>query len=555
MATIVDSLVVTLGLDASGFKAGQEQARTAIKRTASESVTAGKEMEARGKQAAQFFGQIKTEALSLIGVLVGGKGLEVFVRDTTRSLADLGRVANRIGTAVPQLAAFRNMIERNGGSANAAAASLSSLTDAMEQYRLTGTSPMANFFNNMGIGRGDNAMQAYMKFVQFAQAHANDVPLINLMGHGIGLDQGTIDATVQMKNLATVNAEMSKSIHLGVADETMAKRMQQLQSDFTALGQAAEFAGQKMLTDLQPQLSKFSQWLTEEIVNKPQIVTGVVALVATIGTLGALRISASAMGLTGVADAIGAIFATMSRFSVLAMPLALKGDTMEAGKFWLSGTNLQDPALYINRNRNFPVEREAQIQPPAAGSAAGGVMERLRAFYRAKGLSDAQIAGILSNVAAESGFDPNQSTDDGGKEAYGLFQHRDTRLTSMRARYGQRPTVEQQAQFAWDELHSSEKLAMFGLSQSRTPAEAGAAFTQFERPANMAQRGVNRGAAAARFMPSSAYGPRAAPASSPSINVGAVTINTQASDMRGAGGDLGRALADQMVQQSNRGLQ
>ena len=551
MATIVDSLVVTLGLDASGFKAGQEQARTAIKRTASESVTAGKEMEARGKQAAQFFGQIKTEALSLIGMLVGGKGLEVFVRDTTRSLADLGRVANRIGTAVPQLAAFRNMIERNGGSANAAAASLSSLTDAMEQYRLTGTSPMANFFNNMGIGRGDNAMQAYMKFVQFAQAHANDVPLINLMGHGIGLDQGTIDATVQMKNLATVNAEMSKSIHLGVADETMAKRMQQLQSDFTALGQAAEFAGQKMLTDLQPQLSKFSQWLTEEIVNKPQIVTGVVALVATIGTLGALRISASAMGLTGVADAIGAIFATMSRFSVLAMPLALKGDTMPGASAANAPSWAKPGGLLGPRIANL----EGPIQPPAEGSAAGGVMERLRAFYRAKGLSDAQIAGILSNVAAESGFDPNQSTDDGGKEAYGLFQHRDTRLTSMRARYGQRPTVEQQAQFAWDELHSSEKLAMFGLSQSRTPAEAGAAFTQFERPANMAQRGVNRGAAAARFMPSSAYGPRAAPASSPSINVGAVTINTQASDMRGAGGDLGRALADQMVQQSNRGLQ
>ena len=228
---------------------------------------------------------------------------------------------------------------------------------------------------------------------------------------------------------------------------------------------------------------------------------------------------------------------------------------MDPGKFWLNGTNLQDPALYINRNRNFPVEREGQIQPPAAGSAEGGVMERLRAFYRAKGLTDEQIAGILSNVAAESGFDPNQSTDDGGQEAFGLFQHRGSRLTDMRRRYGQNPSVEQQAQFAWDELHTSEKIAMLGLSQARTPNEAGAAFTQFERPSNMAQRGVNRGVAAGRFMPSSAYGPRAAPSSAPSINVGAVTINTQASDMRGAGGDLGRALADQMVQQSNRGLQ
>jgi hypothetical protein len=303
-----------------------------------------------------------------------------------------------------------------------------------------------------------------------------------------------------------------------------------------------------MLTDLQPSLSRFSLWLTEEIVNRPEVVTGITALVASIGTLGAIRISASTMGLTGVADAIGAIFSAMGQFAVLAMPLALKGDTMG------SGLGVQIPGLYINRNRDFPAEREGQIQPPAAGSAAAGVMERLRAFYRSKGLDDEHIAGILSNVAAESGFDPNQSTDDGGQEAYGLFQHRGSRLTDLRRRYGQSPSVEQQAQFAWDELHSTEKAAMLGFMAARGSAESGAAFTAFERPANMPQRALNRGAAAGRFMPSSAYGPRAAPASSPSINVGAVTINTQASDMRGAGQDLGRALADQYISQANRGL-
>jgi hypothetical protein len=71
MATVVDALVVTLGLDAKGFKKGTEETEKSLKATASASVRFAKEMEASGKQAAQVFSAIKMEALGLIGVLSG----------------------------------------------------------------------------------------------------------------------------------------------------------------------------------------------------------------------------------------------------------------------------------------------------------------------------------------------------------------------------------------------------------------------------------------------------------------------------------------------------
>ena len=142
---VVDSLVVTLGLDPSNFTKGQKQAAEALLKTQNQASRTAKEMQADGAKAAEFFGAIKTEFLGLIGVLLGSKGIEAFVRDQTKSLADLGREAKNIGVSIPVLAAFRNAVELNGGSAEAATASFRSLTDQMEHLKVYGNSPLMPF--------------------------------------------------------------------------------------------------------------------------------------------------------------------------------------------------------------------------------------------------------------------------------------------------------------------------------------------------------------------------------------------------------------------------
>lgn len=50
MATIIDALVVTLGLDASGFKKGQEETKESLDKTRKNSEQTAKDMEAAGKR-------------------------------------------------------------------------------------------------------------------------------------------------------------------------------------------------------------------------------------------------------------------------------------------------------------------------------------------------------------------------------------------------------------------------------------------------------------------------------------------------------------------------
>jgi hypothetical protein len=156
MPTVIDSLVITLGIDPAEFKKGTEVAAANMKRMRESASTAAKEMEADGKKAAQFFNQIKVEALSLIGVLLGGRGIAAFTADATRSMAALGRAAVNVGESVRGLAAFQNVIERNGGSAESATASLKGYADAIERFKLRGDASILKFLNPIGASVDDS---------------------------------------------------------------------------------------------------------------------------------------------------------------------------------------------------------------------------------------------------------------------------------------------------------------------------------------------------------------------------------------------------------------
>ncbi|ALX93942.1 hypothetical protein AV650_10440 [Serratia fonticola] len=68
MPTVIDALVITLGLDPSDFKRGSKEMTEEMKKQKKESEKLAKDMEAAGKKAASFFGSIKNELLALAGV-------------------------------------------------------------------------------------------------------------------------------------------------------------------------------------------------------------------------------------------------------------------------------------------------------------------------------------------------------------------------------------------------------------------------------------------------------------------------------------------------------
>ncbi|MDR3534030.1 MAG: hypothetical protein P4L90_26120, partial [Rhodopila sp.] len=324
MATVVDEFVTTLRLDASDFTKGQVAVRESLQRTRSESTTVAKSLEADGARAAQFFAQVKTEALSLIGVLLGAKGIEAFGRQATKSLADIGREAKNIGLSVPELAAFRNMIERNGGSAEAATSSLKGYADQVERFKVFGDATVLQYLNPIGADINDSPIAVFQKFMKFVQDNkdkAGGIQLINLEGKGLGFDQGLINAAIQMGTVAKANAELGRSYELGVPTQEQIDKVTAMQHSLTGLGQAAQQAGNNLLSDMAPGITAVSDALSDWIAKHPKESEEILAVATALTTLGAVRMSASLMGLTGVVTTIDTLLGLLPRLA----PLLLTG--------------------------------------------------------------------------------------------------------------------------------------------------------------------------------------------------------------------------------------
>ncbi|HHG0814549.1 TPA: lytic transglycosylase domain-containing protein [Klebsiella pneumoniae] len=115
-ATVIDALLITLGLDTSQFRKGQQEVSDDLKKQREDAKSTAKEMAEQGKKAASFFSSIKTELLALTGVTVTAGGLMSLVKNTTSSLMDLSIQSKALGMTARELDGFGKAAESAGSS-------------------------------------------------------------------------------------------------------------------------------------------------------------------------------------------------------------------------------------------------------------------------------------------------------------------------------------------------------------------------------------------------------------------------------------------------------
>jgi hypothetical protein len=138
VATVVDSLVVTLSIDSTGFDKGFRDAIDALNRVKVEQVKIGAAIEESGKRVAGTFTQIRNEALALFAVLLGAHGLKDFTTGLMESNVQLGRLATNLGAAPQWLSAWGMLAERAGGSTEQTAASFERIAKTLYELRNSG---------------------------------------------------------------------------------------------------------------------------------------------------------------------------------------------------------------------------------------------------------------------------------------------------------------------------------------------------------------------------------------------------------------------------------
>lgn len=131
-ATVIDALLVTLGLDTSQFRKGQQEVSDDLKKQREDAKKTAKEMAEQGKKAAAFFGSIKTELLALTGVTVTAGGLMSFVKSTTSGLMELSVQAKALGMTAKELDGVGKAAEAAGSSVEKISAALQGFQNAKQ---------------------------------------------------------------------------------------------------------------------------------------------------------------------------------------------------------------------------------------------------------------------------------------------------------------------------------------------------------------------------------------------------------------------------------------
>ncbi|EMP1241803.1 lytic transglycosylase domain-containing protein [Klebsiella pneumoniae] len=131
-ATVIDALLVTLGLDTSQFRKGQQEVSDDLKKQREDAKNTAKEMAEQGKKAASFFRSIKTELLALTGVTVTAGGLISFVKSTTSGLMELSVQAKALGMTAKELDGVGKAAEAAGSSVEKISAALQGFQNAKQ---------------------------------------------------------------------------------------------------------------------------------------------------------------------------------------------------------------------------------------------------------------------------------------------------------------------------------------------------------------------------------------------------------------------------------------
>ncbi len=145
MATVIDKLIVTLGLDPSDFNKGQKQAAAAVVQTKTQVKRANEEMGASFAATAKKF-------LGAVAVIALLKKMASALADVASETRQLGLDSQNFGLAANRMRNFQNAVEMMGGKAEDATATIAGLQKAVYDLTVNGqSSASVEMLNRLGV--------------------------------------------------------------------------------------------------------------------------------------------------------------------------------------------------------------------------------------------------------------------------------------------------------------------------------------------------------------------------------------------------------------------
>ena len=507
-ATIIDALVVTLGLDTAGFEKGRKQAAADLLRLRDTAKTTTGDIESYGKRAANYFGSLRNEVVGLFLAFAGAKGIGDFAAQIISGDAATGRLAANLGVATEALSAWEGAVRRVGGSSSDVDSAFRIITGANQNRALTGTTGHDADFQGLGVTAADLASptQALLKMADAGERLSRPEFVARLQR--IGIPENTINLLERGRK--GVEQLVEEQRRAGVVTDQDAQAAERLQDRWGRLYGA-----------MQGQLRPVLTTIVSKLLDLNDAAGGVnFVLPVMTGLLGATAIAAIAAAgpFIALAAAIGTVVFAYERFQsklgaklphdMAAWDLLKKGDFSGAWKEFS-----YDPAAH----------------PTGGASASGG--GNIRDFFQRNGFTAGQTDGIYAGIMAESGGNPNARNPTSG--AYGIGQWLGPRKAALFAKYGPNPTLDQQLRFLLSELQGGDPGGA-AVRRSRGGSDTLSAYVnKFMRPGPGAGGDMRRGA---RYL----AGGRGRASGNTTVNIHGMTIH--APDAQGVANQLPAAI-------------
>jgi hypothetical protein len=267
---VIDALVITLNLDSSQFRKDQVAVSDSSKKLKEKLVKDGKDVEKSGKDAAESWGSLKKEILGVVAAYLGLDAIKNAVSDVTKFNKEVSLSAQGIGVSAQELSAWGMAVERMGGDATSATASLRHLADIFNDLKSGHASTATlEWFGRLQAEGGVklNAMKPMLEQLpQIAEglkhiAEVQGASRALYVGRQLGLDEGTIRLLMQGKD--AVKAIVENMEKLAPTPEQIEKTNELYQA-WVSLKQTFESLANVLTANFAPAfqavIDKFTEW-------------------------------------------------------------------------------------------------------------------------------------------------------------------------------------------------------------------------------------------------------------------------------------------------------
>ena len=518
MATVIDSLLITLGLDTSKFNDAQKKAVESLRKTDEQAKKTNDNLQRNTKQTTEGFEKAKDAMVSFGTAALSVGAIVNFASKLQNTNMELYNSSKITGKSAVELQSWGNAVEAAGGKTETFINSIKSIQEQLASIPITGDTGLFKFLGPLSNVSGDTGVDVEKHTVNIQKlanaikkfSELRGVAEAKTIAQGLGFTEQDFIAMLQggdaLSKLEKHYEEVNKSI------EQNTELSRKAREEMTNLWTNIEGHGQDALNSLYKTINNISQnpFFTK-IIN---FLDKLLSYAINISPIKGLEI------LTGE----GSLLPSLEKYK------------KEANAF-------------------LDIEEKPSLKPTQQSSsgnakASSGNAKPLLDYFKSQGWNDVEAAAIVGGLSYESGgLNPKALNPD--KVHYGLAQWSPERQADFKNWAGfdihdARADMMKQAQFVQWELTHTEKAWGAALTKAAMNGyEASKAMFGYERPGDNSLNARNN-------LASQYYAMTGASATSPmnqntnnsntTITIGSIPIHTKATDGVGIAKEIGPAI-------------